>query len=508
MTARRVCLSALLLSANLTLFACREAAKPAAEPPLPTWMLGEHFPIGVVSCRVDEAQARVTEARDNSGTQRVSPDVHVLTVSLVCQTGAGEPVSPQSALPPATVILLSSAQGTWIAPTSRTWLNEEQPELLVFEVPVVETFVARTRRFDAVTGQRKTTIDTRFGKLVLQTPQQKAEILLRERGVDGSFERALDRLMMQLAQGAATQEGALQVAHDMHRSIMEHAAGRQITAQPVRSAQGLPLTLTLSYDQSARELSSAGLRTLRLELAPSEDRNTLLVQAIADRELLERALRCERERYELGTRAASAYATHGKVADCHVLGLLLPGPCDATDQALLTQAVDVLGRCIEPKTLRAKGLPPADFQLTLRRGRTSSALDRTPRYTVALFAEGQVVFHGRHWVNSLGRSDGRTSPQALAGLYQHMRGLDWFDRKGGEWSADDCSTDDEQGNVVTLHAGGRERMILDRPGCRGPFSEQELDELRVLIEAAAGVSSFTRQRAMYADPEAQIWTVQ
>ncbi len=542
-------LSALTLFATLS--ACREPAKPVRQPAAPQWMVGERFPIGAVSCRVDAAQPRLTELPNKPSSRRVSPDVHVLTLALACETAQGSPVTLAQALPKATVILLSTAGGKRIAPSTRTWLSEEQPELLVFEVAPEESLVAGTRRYDAMTGQRTTAITTRFGVLSLQTPKQRADVLLRERAVDAAFEQALDELLERLATGRSVegttddgaadhgaadhgaagadddQEQAPLAARKLHLSILEHTGARMFSVQVTASGQGPP-GLTLSYEQTAQAPASPALQTVRLTLSPLQGAPPLRIEAVEEQALLQRALRCARERAELRTRAAQAYGAQRqntqpkntqpkntqpkiaqpKIADCHVLGLLLPGPCESGDPGLLKSALEVLGRCVEPASLAAKKAAPSDFQLTLRRGRTSSALDRSPRYTLSLFSQGQVVFHGRHWVNSLGRSDGRTGPEIINGLYAHMRSLGWFERKGGEWSARGCSPEDEQGNVLTLHAGGRERMILDRAGCRGPFSEQELSTLHMLIEAAAGIASFTQERAIYADPEARIWTVE
>lgn len=500
---RKVWLNLLLAS---TLLACAEPAPKPIEPATPRFMLGEPFAFGVVTCRVDSARPLVTEARNKSGEKRVSPDVHALVLELRCETANATVVPTQRALPAETVILLSTPEGKAIAPSTRTWLSEQQPDTLVFEVPAQESFVSPTRRFDAATGQRKTPLHTKVATLLLRTPEQEVKVLLRERSVDDVFERALDALFVSLTQGSAG-ANALRAAQAMHRAIVEHTGARMIAVDIERVEDNLP-RLTLRYDEAADATSSPTLRTLRLALTRGTDAQQLAIESVVDLSILERALRCERERRELRARAAQAYTTRSNTADCHVLGLLVPGPCEAADEALVAHALSVLERCVEPEHLRSKRLPPSDFQLTLRRGRSGSALDRAPRYTLALFAEGQVVFHGRHWVNTLGRNDGRTSPRILGGLYEHMLALDWFERKGGEWSKEGCSTDDDDGNVITLHAAGRERMIVDRAGCRGPFSAQELDGIRVLVEAAAGITSFTRERAAYADPEARIWTVE
>jgi hypothetical protein len=96
----------------------------------------------------------------------------------------------------------------------------------------------------------------------------------------------------------------------------------------------------------------------------------------------------------------------------------------------------------------------------------------------------------------------------LAGLYEQIRALDFFARRGGEYSAERCSPSDEQGDVMTVVAGDRQRMVLNRDGCRGPFSESELTDLRRQIERIAGLSAWTQKGlANIADREAEQWAI-
>jgi len=492
------------------LVGCERKDAPLKPTPAhtPDVMLGEPFTIGEARCSVESARTYLTEPKSTATSEsaRVAPDVHVLALSLRCRDATGAELPTLKALPKNTVILLMSPNGQTKAPSARTWLSEEQPDLLVFEVAPTDENVARLRRYDAQTGQRQTPTDLTFAQLRLETSRKHVDVLLRPRALTPRFEKALDAFMVALVQ-AANSDAMLADAQKAHRTILSYSRARDVRVVPLPSSTDM-WTLTLDYAPATGGALRPALHTLALHMAPSDGTTALRVLSIEGLSEIERNAHCEREREGLRARAAQAYARGGSAKDCHVLGLLLPGACDEVDPGLLGSALDVLGRCVEPPTLRSTRRVPDDFQLTLRRGRTGSALDRSPRYTLSLFAGGPVVFHGRHWVNQLGRSDGRTAETVLGGLYAHMLALDWFDRKGGEWSQEACATDDDAGNLITLHAADRERMILDRDGCRGPFSEKELDEIRVLVEAAAGLSSFTQARPGYADTQARIWTVE
>lgn len=485
--------------------ACNQENRAQPKPTQPALMLDESFSVGAAKCRVTGTTEHVTEPKAEADSRRVQPDVHAIAVALSCEDAAGRPLSPEQAIPKDWVILLFSSRGERIAPSTRTYLSDELPGQLIFEITSDDPIVARLRRYDAESGRRTTLKDTAFGKLQLSAEGALREIELRPRALTPKLEDALDRLMEELTSrlaGAPQQESARM----LHRDVLDRAEVRTFSLVP--RFEG-PSSGRLLLGYAEKGTISSGLDELALRFTYDLGMARIQVTGIENELPIKRALGCERDKARLKADAHDAYVRLESEVDCHVLGLLLPGPCNDTDPALLSRALDVLARCIEPGTLRTSGSSlPEDFQLTLRRGRGGSALDRSPRYLVSLFAAGEVVLHGKHWVNHLGRSDGRTSPRVLSALYAHMQKLEWFDRRGGEWSADACATDDEQGQVVTLHGAGRERMILDRDGCRGPFSARELDEIRALVEAAIGIESYTRARPEYADTKARIWTVE
>jgi len=484
--------------------ACTETPRTAERPAAGRLMLHEPFAVGSATCRVIGTREHVTEPRSDTSRRRVQPDVRAIAVSLRCEDGAGRPLNTQQALPKDWVILLFSAVGERIAPSNRTFLSDELPEELIFEIAHDDPVVARTRRYDAASGLRTTQVDKSFGHLALSGSGVNHVVELRPRSLTVGFEQALDRLIEELTSQVSA-ASPNEPARRLHRNILQRSGARTFTALP-SFATATSGTLILGYAPASRR--APHVTTLALRWSYDLSTMRLHVDQVENEQEVDRSLTCARDVERLEVEARLAYASGPTGEDCHVLGLLLPGPCGATDPALLSRALRVLARCVGPAVLRTQADVPRDFQLTLRRGRTGSPLDRSPRYLVSLFAAGEVVLHGKHWVNQLGRSDGRTAPSVLAGLYAHMKKLDWFDRKGGEWSAEACSVELEERQVVTLHADGRERMILDHDGCRGPFSTRELDEVRQLVEAAIGIDSYTRERPEYADQNARVWTVE
>jgi hypothetical protein len=278
--------------------------------------------------------------------------------------------------------------------------------------------------------------------------------------------------------------------------------------------------ITLSLTRPRNHESAFEVARFVLTLSQTEA-GALRVRSFDNRDAARNALDCDGLKDDL-RRALTLLppaSKHGQT--CNALGLLLPAPCNELEAPLLSRALAVGARCGEPfetrveargparKPNKAKtGALPSDFQITLRRGRPQSGLDRSPRYVVSLFHGGQVVFHGKHWVESQERADGRTDLGLLACLYEQIRALDFFARRGGEYSAERCSPTDEQGDVMTVVAGDRQRMVLNRDGCRGPFSESELTDLRRQIERIAGLSAWTQKGlANIADREAEQWAI-
>jgi hypothetical protein len=106
------------------------------------------------------------------------------------------------------------------------------------------------------------------------------------------------------------------------------------------------------------------------------------------------------------------------------------------------------------------------------------------------------------------RHDGRTSPEAVARLWSLADGMGVLSRRGGEFDTTRCSASADDGDVVTLVAQGKERMLLNRTGCRGPFSADELDSLVEAALAAGGIEGFTgERRRVQGDPLERILTI-
>jgi hypothetical protein len=342
-------------------------------------------------------------------------------------------------------------------------------------------------------------------------------VRLAQRELDAVFDRWLGATARALAtghgEGALEGESAAELARAqaLYARVFARFAPRVLALHAVRSEGATQLVELALEGATAREAADP-IAVLTLSVRRAHDDLTLL--SLLDEASTLRALRCADELEGLAERVAQAFQASHAQGECNALGLILPGACEGQDGALLAEALDVRTRCTLPRSALPRSAPASararaaeDVQVTLRRGKQPSGLDREPRYVLALHPGGQVVFHGRHWVSSTERRDGRTSESALSAVLARFEELEFFDRKGGEWDPEHCSPEEDLGNVLTLHARGRERMVVDRDGCRGPFTARELAGLVQAIEAAAGVSAWTTPRPRYADPGQQVWTI-
>jgi hypothetical protein len=482
--------------------------------------MGDWFASGAGRCRIDRADRLLTEsaALPFPGA-RVKPDVAVLDLTFVCESTLGSPARSREVLPLDTFVLLRSSTGQAYAPRARTDSTRDDDtraddarDHLLFELPEgTSDLVLAPRRYDAATGEPSVPREKAVSSLELRAPSLSVDVLLRPQFHDASFDALLDRLARGLASGgeltplAADDHGAaaLRALSTLYAEVRSHfAPARFELTGAAAQTEGMLAVFALNRSQrgSAREVARFELRLRRL------DKVGWRVAAFENREAAQRGLDCRELEANLDARLARAHTARDAEV-CNVLGLLIPGTCARADAALIERALSVRSRCQLPRWTRDEKLPtlPADFQLTLQRGRPDSGLDRHPRYVVTLFATGQVIFHGRHWVSTKERSDGRTARGLLASLYAQVLELAWFSRRA-DGPGEACAPS-EQGDVITVRANGRERSVQDRAGCRGPFTEVELGELRRRIELIAGVEGWIAPRPSYADEHVEHWTL-
>jgi hypothetical protein len=475
--------------------------------------LGEPFELARSTCQVDEARTLLTEPLTDDELRRVPPDVHVLGLRIVCEEPDGKRARLDEALPQDLVILLERPGQSALAPSTRRFAHLDPSDALAFELETPSgPGVRPQRQYAADTCARKAHRAPEEATLLLRRRQHEIRVGLTRRFETPAFEAALD-----LALGALCLDGAdhasseaLREARALHRDMVGRFGYRTLHVEHIAAKEGT-YTVALRYAQpKTRAMRAQAMLTLRLSAQHDAGRFRLVWSALERAEALHKALRCERELDALSSKVAQAYAARSQpTPDCNVLSVLLPGPCSALDPALAEPVLKSAASCLDAQELERAPRPlPEEFQLTLRRGRSGSALDRNPRYTVSIFGNGALVFHGQHWVSARGRSDGRTSRALIERLYAYMLDLDWFDRRGGAWSREECDLKDERGNVITLHTSQGARMVVDRDGCRGPFAAEELERLGVLIDMVAGVSGWTSPRPRNADPGVHIWTVE
>jgi hypothetical protein len=519
---------ALVCALLLSLCAC-DAAKPSPAPaaaaaPEPTVYLNEWFELGKAResarCRVSAARSLLAESASLPYAEaHVRPDVHAVDVSLECLNAAGTAVPSRDVLPLDSSLLLVQERE---ARAPRPAIEGDARDHLVFEVPAPGTgFLPSARRYSVDSGASVVAREASVAQLRIQARSLALGVALRERFQDAALDRLLDALLLGLSRGGeldalALDAQASEALRELGSTFREVGArfkpARIELTRSVASASGLQLTLSLTRPRAHARLFEVARFELGLTRAADA---SWRVRSFDNRTEARIALRCERLEEDLvnelsqlllarGTARSDVLLARGTARldhsaagtaseRCNALGVLLPASCHDVDPELLTRALDVGARCriAYREAPESKARVPDDFQITMRRGRSLRGLDRDPRYVVALFHQGQVVFHGKHWVTSKERSDGRTLPSLLAGLYEHIRRLDWFERRGGQYNPDGCVPSDDEGDVITVTASGRQRMVLSRDGCRGPFSEAELSSLRRHVELVSGISGWT-----------------
>jgi hypothetical protein len=319
--------------------------------------------------------------------------------------------------------------------------------------------------------------------------------MLRPRALDAAFDAWLAKTAARLATGplepsdpSDALERELAAAARSYRAVQERFRPARLALVGLTSGPAGTQVATLALEGARRGSGRTPVASFRFELTRDGGggyRTQRLLEATDARAALE----CDDQAEELKKRANPSAS-----GSCNVLGLVLPGACDKLPGELRDAVLRHRQRCapeLAPTAEERAPAVPEDFLLTLRRGRGERSLDAAPRYVLSLYANGSVVFHGRNFVRTTERSDGRTASALLRRLHGHLQALDWFGRRGGQWSPKQCGLESGAGDVITVQAHGRQRMVLDRQGCRGPFSAAELSALRQLVEQVGGVSGWT-----------------
>ena len=509
----RSALVCVLLSAKA---ACSQpAAQPPTPPSAPALFLNQTFELAHARCQVTSARTTLTEAKARSDRSRLKPDVSALLVKVRCHDAKNEEI----ALPQQTAVLLHGPDGSMRAPSLRTALTRKQPApgQLVFELPADQRWLRPPLSWNAETGAPSPEVAFLLCRLSFQHGAEKREVVLDQPFHDEAFRAFMNELARGLAQNelsptlARTPAGqkALSELAQLYQEALTQLSPRRLAlvhAEP----QGEQLRVTLRLDKPQARGLKDPLAELRLDLQRHSGGQFSVAGTPDDLASVGEGLACAALMQSLEGRIRQAYTTEHPKGDCNALGVLVPGACDASGTPLVGDALRIRARCApDLERFRAVKLRrlPDDFQLTLRKGKSRAKANKGARYVVSLYGNQRVVFRDRAWARTHQRHDGLTTPALLAKLHHQLHALDWFGRRGGPPVRPSRCGPTGPGDSITLRAGGRERSVVNRPGCRGPFHQDELTQLREAIELAAGVSGWTRPRPGYTDPDAEVWIV-
>ncbi len=488
--------------------------------------LDEWLPLegGRGRCRVTRAEERLTEPSEVPARQ-VPPDLRALALYTECQGRSGAPLSLEAALPEATLIFLRDQAGNRSAPSVRTKLSMLESAPLVFELNSSIRVLPARRIFDVETGRAAYDAQVRESSLSFEAHGERREIALRHRALDARFDRWLAALVhaldgeLEAAEPSPLAPADLSRARASYRALVERFQPTRLAVTGMDLAEDGALRVSLALERPRLHDGPNPVSVLRF-LFPRFGAEGLSEATLLEMEDGRAAIDCADQARALRKRAREA-STDADGVRCNVLGLSLGERCERLDPALKEQALALQLRCVPGLTAQAHARArrasanrtapssAAEFQVTLKRGRRSVGFDHGARYVLSIYGNGSVVFHGKSFVNGTGRSDGRTSPFLIQGAIDRVNELEWFQRRGGEWRSDRCSLAEGRGDVLTVRLHGRERMVLDRDGCRGPFSREELETFRLQLESVAGISGWTQPAPFDADDSAQVseWTV-
>lgn len=485
------------------------AVKAAAAPLPPSHFVDEWFPLADARCRVHTVERALTEPlRHTPG--RVPEDLPVLDLSLACERADGTRVSPRGLLTQAEVRWLDD-RGIAHPLLGDTKLEEQTQDHLAFAVAPEHDGLARPRRYDARDGEPSGPRERGRARLLIERGKERVQVAPFPRARVQGLDAFIDTLARTLAREAPfesltkTPEGhaSLERASELFRHARDVLSGHTLRVRRIAQQEGQE-RLTLSLDGGeARSPRTLAEFEFELESPPSGSPSVL---RWLDPESTRERVECAEQTRELAARAAERRASGSDATRCNALGTLLPSSCEREPASLLGDALRIGTRCGENARLGLDlhdlSAPPPDFLLTLVKGRAPLGKESAPRHTLELRHGGQlrVIYSREHGV-----IEGLTSERLLAALHTRLLRLGWFERS--ESGRERCNHDDERGDVFRLRAGGRERAVRDREGCRGGFSADELAELRLAIERVGAIAALRDALVPSASEHAQVWVV-
>lgn len=127
-----------------------------------------------------------------------------------------------------------------------------------------------------------------------------------------------------------------------------------------------------------------------------------------------------------------------------------------------------------------------DTLIVLQRG---ACEQRCAVYRIVIFADGTVIYEGRHFVRHSGLVKSGISPKVLAELVSDLEASGFFQLEDnyGYGNKDHCESLDsgEPAAILTVASHGRSKTVLHNHGCTGA-APTRLTELEDKVDRAVG----------------------
>jgi hypothetical protein len=131
--------------------------------------------------------------------------------------------------------------------------------------------------------------------------------------------------------------------------------------------------------------------------------------------------------------------------------------------------------------------PSPDTLITLQRG---ACENRCAVYRLVIFADGTVIYEGRHFVRRAGLIKSGISPEVLNKLIADLEagGIFQLDDNYGYGNNNGCESIDPDGPMAILSVSnqGRSKTVLHHHRCVGPVPDR-ITEMEDRVDRAAGV---------------------
>jgi len=136
--------------------------------------------------------------------------------------------------------------------------------------------------------------------------------------------------------------------------------------------------------------------------------------------------------------------------------------------------------------------PAPDTLISLQRGACEM---RCAVYRLVIFADGTVIFEGRHFVRQTGIVRSGISPQVLSKLVNDLEKGGFFELEGnyGYGNNDRCDSINPDGPaaILTVSNKGRAKTVLHHHRCMGPVPNR-VTELEDKVDRAVGTAKWIK----------------